>query len=64
MLYHGGIFGEGVKIIPQEQTPRDVMEMGIWDKDYVLPEICKNNDPHLPYCQLDGLYEVSPKFYN
>lgn len=64
MLYHGGIFGEGVTVIPQEQTPRDVMEFAIWDKDYVLPEQCKQNDPDLPYCQLDGLYEISPKFYN
>jgi hypothetical protein len=64
MLYHGGIFGEGVTIIPQEQTPRDVMQMEIWDKDYVLPDVCKQNDPDLPYCQLDGLYEINPKFYN
>lgn len=64
MLYHGGVFGEGITIVPQEQTPRDVMEMSIWDKDYVLPDVCKQNDPDLPYCQLDGIYEINPKFYN
>lgn len=64
MLYHGGAFKSGITIIPQEQTPRDVMEWNIWNKNYVLPDHCKQNDPDLPYCQLDGIYKVLPKFYN
>jgi hypothetical protein len=64
LLWHGGAFANGITIVPQEQTPRDVMEMDIWDKNYVLPDHCKQNDPDLPYCQLDGMYKILPRFYS
>lgn len=64
MLYHGGALGSDLTITPQEFTPRDIMELNIYNKDYVLPDECKQNDPELPYCQLDGLYEIEPTFYN
>lgn len=63
MLYHGGALGD-ITVVPQEFTPRDIMELKIYDKNYVLPAECAQNDPHLPYCQLDGLYEIAPVYYN
>jgi hypothetical protein len=63
MLYHGGALGN-ITISPQEFTPRDIMELNIYDKNYVLPDECKENDPHLPYCQFAGLYELTPDYYN
>lgn len=39
MLYHGGALGD-VTIVPQEFTPRDIMELKIYDKNYVLPTEC------------------------
>jgi hypothetical protein len=63
MLLHGGALGD-ITLVPQEFTPRDIMELNIYDKNYVLPTECKENDPHLPYCQLDGLYEIESTHYN
>lgn len=52
LLYHGGLFGDPtkIKIVPQEFTPKDVIQLNIYDKDYKLPAECAANDPDLPYC--------------
>lgn len=66
VLYHGGMFGDDkkIKLVPQEFTPKDVLQLNIYDKDYKLPPECEANDPDLPYCQLDGLYKMQTKGYN
>lgn len=58
------MFGPDITFIPQEFTPRDIMELKIYDDKYQLPEVCKMNDPDLPYCQLSGIYKIMPTYYN
>lgn len=58
------MFGEDITLLPQEFSPRDIMQLKIYDADYELPEECRINDPDLPYCQLNGDYKVPSKFYN
>lgn len=64
MLFHSGMFGPGITMVPQEFTPKDIMQLKIFDDNYVLPPECEINDPELPYCQLDGLYKIFPTYYN
>ena len=64
LMYHSGVFGKDLPLVPQEFTPRDLMELKIFQNADERPEQCKDNDPTLPYCQLDGIYEIPATFYN
>ena len=52
----------GFDINAQEFTPKDIVQLDIWDHDYKdkRPQICKDRDPELPYCQILGNSQ-SPK---
>lgn len=41
-----------------EFTPRDVYNLDIFDRGYQKPEVCKNADPDLPYCQIMGDWKM------
>ena len=58
------MFGDNIKLVPQEFTPRDIGELKIWDSEYKLPEECQINDPDLPYCQTGGIYKITAGYYN
>lgn len=57
---HGGLFGD-LEIEPNEFTPKDVYQLNIYDKTYKdrRPQICKEADPELEYCQVIGKYQVT-----
>ena len=52
---NGGMFGDMV-INPSELTSRDVYQMDIFDKNYQKPQVCIDDNPDLPYCQLMGKF--------
>jgi len=58
-----GIFGD-LEVNATEFTPKDIYEMGVYDTTTPLPDVCKTNDPELPYCQLFGEYEMNMPNYN
>ena len=64
-LKAGGIF-DGFDINAQEFTPKDIVQLDIWDHDYKdkRPQICKDRDPELPYCQILGKYRVDSPGYS
>jgi len=49
-LYKAAGLFDGMDIQATEFTPRDVYMLDIYDRDYVVPEKCRVNDPELPYC--------------
>lgn len=49
----GGLLPE---VYGTEMTPRDVYTLTIFDRNYNVPDKCKQNDPSLPYCQIMGSY--------
>lgn len=53
ILKAGGVF-EGLKILPNEFTPKDLYQSGVYKDASNLPAACKANDPDLPYCQVQG----------
>ena len=55
----GGLF-DGFDILANEFTPKDVVQLDFWDKDYKekRPQACKDVDPELPYCQIMGKFKV------
>lgn len=61
----GGMFGDLV-INAAEFTPRDVVQLDIFEKDFHMnrPQVCKDADPNLEYCQLFGKYRVDLYPYN
>jgi hypothetical protein len=61
----GGIFGD-LFISPSEFTPKDVYQLNFFDLEYKdrRPEVCKQADPTLPYCQVIGKYQVILDGYN
>jgi hypothetical protein len=54
-----GLFGD-LDINPFEVSPRDIYQLAIYDKEYKhkRPEICKEADPDLDYCQIMGRYKI------
>jgi len=58
-----GIFGD-MEINATEFTPKDIYELQVYDTTTPLPDVCKANDPELPYCQLFGEYEMNMPNYN
>ncbi len=60
-LKQGGLFGDK-EIVSQEFTPRDVLMLGIYDKEYYKrkPEECKKDSGDDNYCQFMG--EIKVKF--
>ncbi|CAK68862.1 unnamed protein product (macronuclear) [Paramecium tetraurelia] len=58
-----GLFGE-YHIEATEFTPKDVYQMNFFDKNYVVPKKCKDNDPDLPYCQIMGTHRMELEGYN
>ena len=53
--YHGGLFG-GLKILPNEFSPRDLYTLDIFDKSFERPKECIEDNPDLPYCQVTGSF--------
>lgn len=62
---HGGMFGD-LEIEPNEFTPKDVYQLSIYDRSYKerRPQICKDADPNLEYCQVLGKYQVELPGYS
>ena len=64
ILQEGGLFA-GLAINSHEFTPRDVFMTQLYETDAnKMPDLCKQNDPGLPYCQMKGAYLIDPKLYN
>ena len=61
----GGLFGD-MEINAAEFTVRDVYELKVFDNDLKnnRPNICKEIDPDLDYCQIVGKYSLSLPYYN
>lgn len=55
----GGLF-DGLDILPNEFTPKDVYQLDFFDLEYKnkRPQACQEADPDLPYCQVVGKYQV------
>jgi len=62
---HGGMFGN-MEIEPNEFTPKDVYQLNIYDRSYKdrRPQVCKDADPNLDYCQVTGKYQVQLPGYS
>ena len=60
---HGGLF-EGLDILPNEFTPKDVYQLDIFDKEFKRPQECIDADPNLPYCQIMGKFRVDLPGYS
>jgi len=62
---HGDMFGD-LEIEPNEFTPKDVYQLSIYDRNYkeTRPQICKDADPELEYCQVIGKYQVTLPGYS
>jgi len=56
-----GIF-DGLEINAQEFTVKDVYELDIFNTTSFKgsrPKTCQEADPHIPFCQLMGLYRIN-----
>ncbi len=63
-IQKGGVLKD-FKFNWNEFAPADVFELNIWDdKKSNLPEICRNNDPDLPYCMIGGKYQTPHNLRN
>jgi len=61
----GGLFGDLADSIQcTELTPWDVYSLKFFDGNFTLPKECAKADPKLPYCQLNGRYELILYDYN
>ena len=58
-----GIFGD-LEINATEFTPKDIYQLKVFDTETALPDVCKQNDPSLPYCQFFGEYTMEMPGYN
>jgi len=63
LLKEAGIFGD-LEINATEFTPTDVTELKIYESEAVLPQMCVEADPTLPYCQIAGQYRLDQPVYN
>jgi hypothetical protein len=61
----GGIFGD-IPINSTEFSPKDVYQLDIFDRSYKdrRPDVCKQADPELEYCQIMGKYKVNLPGYS
>jgi hypothetical protein len=61
----GGIFGD-LEINATEFTPKDLYQLNIFDRSYKerRPQICKETDPDLEYCQIMGKYKITLPGYS
>ena len=60
---HGDMFGD-LEIEPLEFTPRDVYTLDIFDKEFKKPQVCIDDNPDLPYCQLMGKFVLELDNYS
>ena len=58
-----GMLGD-LTIHATEITPRDVYTLDIYDTNWERPEVCKNADPELPYCQIMGNWKMDLPGYS
>ena len=54
---HGGLF-DGLEILPNEFTPKDVYQLDIFDKEYKRPKECVD-DQRDYYADCNALYLIS-----
>jgi len=59
----GGLFGD-LEIEPTEFSPKDIYQLNIFDRNYTLPDACKEADADLPYCQVLGNYKLTLNDFN
>lgn len=61
----GGIFGD-LEINATEFTPKDIYQLDIFDKNNkeTRPQICKDADPDLEFCQIMGKYRINLPGYS
>jgi len=55
---------DNFQIVPQEQTPKDVYTMNVFDLNYERPAACVEADPDQAWCQLIGKYRMSYPGYS
>ena len=60
---HGGMF-DNIDFSPNEFTPKDVYTLDIFDKDFIKPQECIEDNPDLPYCQLVGKFYLELNDYS
>ncbi len=55
-----GLFGD-MKINAKEFTPRDIYQLVLIDNDFKdkRPQVCKDADPDLDFCQITGKYAMN-----
>jgi hypothetical protein len=58
-----GLFGD-LEIEATEFSPKDVYQLKVFNTTYNLPEVCREADPDLPYCQVLGNYKLTLTNYN
>ena len=61
----GGVFGD-LELLPNEFGPKDVYQLNIFDKTYKdrRPQVCKDADPELEYCQIMGRFRLTLNNYS
>ncbi|MCQ2820829.1 MAG: DNA sulfur modification protein DndB [archaeon] len=54
------------EINPKEFIPRDIYQMKIFDENFIntRPEVCKEAEPDVNWCQIMGKYRKTPFGYN
>lgn len=60
---HGGLFGD-LEFSPNEFGPKDIYILDIFDKNYQKPQICIDDNPELPYCQIMGRFVLTLDDYS
>lgn len=58
LMYKAGGLFDGVEVNAKEFQPRDIYLLDLFDKEFDRPQICKDIDPDLPYCQVLGRYRL------
>ena len=65
MYKSAGLFDDDTDLYQGvEQTPKDVYQMMMFDADWDRPQVCKDANPALPYCQLMGQYVLTLPGWN
>lgn len=59
----GGLF-DGLTFNAKEFQPKDIYLLDIFDKQFDRPQICREIDPELPYCQILGRYRIKLNGYS
>lgn len=52
-----GLFGD-MEINSVEQSPKDIYQMDIFNKNWDRPQVCKDADPGVNFCQLLGSHRM------